>query len=475
MRLHLVAMGLIAALVCNPANAQTSTLGACKFDSVSLSFAGDELAQARCLMRPVLVGGQLGADTPLPPTLSQLIGKAPNLAQSRLTEFLNASKSPAIKALSGSLLNPVSRADSNTVNAPSARYFVIHDTSTPNLGSIQSFPLDIDVSDNVNNLDRYPTGDKALAHFFVSRRGEVRLFRDFVIPWRATALELEYVGTRSRGLFLHIELVQPRRNNAAGIDLYAPTPGFTQAQYDHLATLYVVASFRAKKWLIPATHLGVTFPLKGLHDDPQNFEPARFDVAVAALIANLTASLQPTGVTPLPPLRASLYYTALQSDYAAGSEVALLSKEGALLARVSQEFSQKAAIEGSAKLSDGRLLNVDGVIGGTRRWRIVSTEYGLDAIGCPLVPLRSAAVDRLTVPLRTILFLPETVGIRRADGTAHDGIWYAVDTGSAIQKDRIDLFLGAGKATMQAVYTHGISHLRPLSVERRGNLTGCPS
>ncbi len=219
----------------------------------------------------------------------------------------------------------------------------------------------------------------------------------------------------------------------------------------------------------------------GDHDDPQNFGRAAFEGAHERRLATLkgSASTEARGSPALStgtalPLRVSLYYTALQRDYPAGEQVALRTRNGTLIARVSQAFARKAEIEGSAKLNDGRVINVDGRVSGTRRWKHIPQAFGLDAVGCGLVPFRSAAVDRSVVPLRTRLHLPETVGMRMPDGTRHDGIWYAVDTGSAIVGNRIDIFLGAGQASMAAPRAHGIGHLQPLAATRLGRFTGCP-
>ena len=49
-----------------------------------------------------------------------------------------------------------------------------------------------------------------------------------------------------------------RRNDAQ-----APTPGFTAAQYDGLALLYVIASVRAGAWLVPAFHAPIDADIRG--------------------------------------------------------------------------------------------------------------------------------------------------------------------------------------------------------------------
>ena len=76
-------------------------------------------------------------------------------------------------------------------------------------------------------------------------------------PWRETKFEqaANFAGAL-KGLFLHVELIQPRAPPAAAATTTrkAPIPAFTAAQYDRLALLYVIASVRSSRWLIPAYH-----------------------------------------------------------------------------------------------------------------------------------------------------------------------------------------------------------------------------
>ena len=65
-----------------------------------------------------------------------------------------------------------------------------------------------------------------------------------------------------------------------------------------------------------------------------------------------------------------------------------------------------------------------------------------DSLGCKVVPMRTAAVDGVTVRRHELLFIKETVGLPMPDGRRHDGYWYASDVGGAIHKGRIDLFTG---------------------------------
>ncbi len=94
-----------------------------------------------------------------------------------------------------------------------------------------------------------------------------------------------------------------------------------------------------------------------------------------------------------------------------------------------------------------------------------------DSLGCPVVPMRTAAVDGVQVPKHTVLFIKETVGLPLPGGGVHDGYWYASDTGGAIHRGRIDLFTGRGAASMTPLMT---LNLATLTVTQIGKFSGCP-
>jgi 3D (Asp-Asp-Asp) domain-containing protein len=97
---------------------------------------------------------------------------------------------------------------------------------------------------------------------------------------------------------------------------------------------------------------------------------------------------------------------------------------------------------------------------------------GRDSLGCRLAPMRTVAVDPKVFPRHSVLFIRETVGLKMPDGTVHDGYWYASDVGGAIKGARIDLFTGAGAASMKALQA---LNLATLSVVKVGVFEGCPS
>jgi hypothetical protein len=265
--------------------ATAESVGRCRFDRDALTFQGGPQEQAGCLLRTVAKFGRVDPQPAvLPVLLTEFIGSPVGALRAHLASFLTAKNlNPA--QLGGSLDCDLSHASNG---GPTARYFVIHDTSSPWLGNASDFPPND--AQQLNRLSDF-AGANAVAHVFVNRLGDTLTGHDFQVPWRATKLETRVIGIPAKGLFLHVELLQPRRRDPTGgpnNDAIAPTPGFTAQQYDKLALLYAMASARAGSWLILAYHAALDESLADGHDDPQNFDLAAFVAALTTLRAALT-------------------------------------------------------------------------------------------------------------------------------------------------------------------------------------------
>jgi hypothetical protein len=270
---------------------------ACAWSEQEFSFVGTPVEQARCLLRPVAIGGRIGdAPVVLPPSLEAIVGRPVAFDAQTLRAWLHAQAIDE-SDIGGSLDAALS---STEVARPQrARYFVIHDTSTL-LCQREAFPADADAAEAPWNRSGAWI-DHPQAHLFITRDGAAHApqGRSFATPWRATKLE-KTLGVPSRGLFLHIENVQLRRPDVAADaplrradgqcvnDRIAQSPGFSDAQMRRLALVYVAASVRAGEWLIPAYHAVLDSPFVGGHDDPQNFD-------VGAWVAELCALRQALG------------------------------------------------------------------------------------------------------------------------------------------------------------------------------------
>ncbi len=248
--------------------------GYCKFDFEKLSYGGTPAEQAACLLTPVKRGGHLGGKREsIPPFFASHVGQPLELPDK--PEVAALLKERGLDEMAATLDKPVSRGNDNDPAARPAAYFVIHDTSTPNFGELP-WPVSIDTDQKINNLKRYHCdNDIERAHTFINRSGAVLFAHDFGVPWRATKFETAAnFDSKLKGLFLHNELIQPRRRAAefrGKNDYEAPDPGFSPAQYETLALVYVVASVRAGFWLIPAFHAVIDAGIRNGHDDPQNF------------------------------------------------------------------------------------------------------------------------------------------------------------------------------------------------------------
>jgi hypothetical protein len=263
--------------------------GVCQFDKATLTFRGDAREQAGCLLRPVAKWGKPGAaPAALPAVLADRVGQPVGKLKPQLKRYLAERNIPEA-SIGGSLGAALSRTATGSAAPQPARYFVLHDTSAPWLGDAAAFPAND--APALNRLEQYG-GPEARAHVFVNRVGATLAGHDFSVPWRATKLESKVVGTDSRGLFLHIELLQPRRRDPSGPpgnDAIAPQPGFTAAQYEKLALLYAAASARGDAWMIPAFHAVIDDTIPQAHDDPQNFDLDAFGKALSALLDALPA------------------------------------------------------------------------------------------------------------------------------------------------------------------------------------------
>jgi len=263
--------------------------GECDFNLDSLEYRGTPVEQAKCLMRGLDDTRNLGPLQNLPDALASRIGRDTGLpSRESLSAYLSKQN---LEDLAAHLWQPVSRALDNNPEAPAARYFVIHDTSGPNYGH-RSFPDDVDSTARFNNLKNFYCADGwGKAHVVINRSGDMIVDHDFAVPWRETKFEraVDFVGTL-KGLFLHVEMIQPRRS-APGYsrhnDAQPPSPSFTAAQYDRLALLYTIASVRAGHWLVPAFHAAIDADIRNGHDDPRSFDVDHFANSLTLLIEKL--------------------------------------------------------------------------------------------------------------------------------------------------------------------------------------------
>ncbi|NBB15468.1 hypothetical protein GVN21_08880 [Caulobacter sp. SLTY] len=122
---------------------------------------------------------------------------------------------------------------------------------------------------------------------------------------------------------------------------------------------------------------------------------------------------------------------------------------------------------------------VDGSVPDDVDWNMRVTLYhsggggagARDSLGCPVVAMRTAATDPRIAPKRSIIYIPDTVGLTMPDGSSHDGYWYVSDTGGAVKGAKVDLFTGHGRGSMKPLMK---INTKTVAVMKAGTFTGCP-
>jgi hypothetical protein len=303
---HVIAAGAAASLLfasapaalsadCKPDHLRApfvvKTMGRCAFDVAAMAFQGTPAEQARCLMRGMDQSRNLAPPIEnFPAALAERVGTETGLpTREALSTFL--SRLDLEWDFAAYLWQPLSHANNNDADAPTARYFVIHDTSGPSYGH-HDFPEDLDSNSRINNLAGFKCDDGwGKAHVVISRTGGMLLNHELATPWRETKFELaaNFSGAL-KGLFLHVEMIQPRRaapGRGRHNDAQSPDPPFTGAQYDRLALLYTIASVRAGQWLIPAFHAALDADIPNGHDDPLNFNITNLATSLDEVVKKL--------------------------------------------------------------------------------------------------------------------------------------------------------------------------------------------
>ncbi len=164
------------------------------------------------------------------------------------------------------------------------------------------------------------------------------------------------------------------------------------------------------------------------------------------------------------------YWLALEEEHPGPKTVELLDQACEPVGTVSEDYADALCIEGSGRLDDGTVVNYASLCdcgrpcssGNIICWSALDANdfpWGQGAFGNALVPLRSLAVDRDVIALRTVVYIEEFDGLEipslgGVEGFTHDGCFRADDVGGAIEDDHIDIMAGSTELWkhMETVY-----------------------
>lgn len=141
------------------------------------------------------------------------------------------------------------------------------------------------------------------------------------------------------------------------------------------------------------------------------------------------------------------YWVAFEGDYDGPADTTIGTCDSTAIAMVPHDFAVAARLEGTGRLNDDRMINIDCPCGGAFDCFVELDPdlfpWGLGSADNPLVPFVSVATDTSVIPFGTVLYSPELDGLMLPDTWGvHDGCLRADDVGGAIIDWHVDWFVG---------------------------------
>lgn len=158
--------------------------------------------------------------------------------------------------------------------------------------------------------------------------------------------------------------------------------------------------------------------------------------------------------------RNTYYDFPAEADFS-GPPVAIMSNTCAPIRKVPRGFYEALCVQGSGTLTTGATVSFAKRDCGCAEvcprtgQKICFDEldragfpWGRGALGKPITPLRTVAVDSSVIALGTALYIAEYDGVPRGPGGAsHDGCFVAEDRGLKVQGEHVDIFTGNPRMT----------------------------
>jgi 3D (Asp-Asp-Asp) domain-containing protein len=172
------------------------------------------------------------------------------------------------------------------------------------------------------------------------------------------------------------------------------------------------------------------------------------------------------------------YWVTAEDDFPGTKDTTLYDDSCGVIAVVTSGFADSLSVEGTGRLSDGRVVNVSGSCSCATSpcYGVVDAQHpwGYGAQNNALVPFRSIAVDRTVIALGTHLYIQEFDGVTMPGdpsygGFVHDGCVSADDVGGGIVGKHVDFF-----AALEANYRTLDGELGLNSVTVYAGGTRCP-
>jgi 3D (Asp-Asp-Asp) domain-containing protein len=151
--------------------------------------------------------------------------------------------------------------------------------------------------------------------------------------------------------------------------------------------------------------------------------------------------------------RLTYYWVTDEDEFTGDADTPIYDDDDGVcdvLGTVPAEFADSLDLEGTGRLADGRVINVDGACACPRSPCFVEVDaehpWGYGVQNRALEPYRTFAVDRDVIEYGTTLYVPDLDGVM-VPGDApwgdfvHDGCVLAGDTGGGIVDMHVDWFV----------------------------------
>lgn len=159
------------------------------------------------------------------------------------------------------------------------------------------------------------------------------------------------------------------------------------------------------------------------------------------------------------------------SRYDGSRDAELRDVRGRLIARTHPRFRKDLLMEGTGWLRDGRTVMFHKKLRGVNRFRISRSRYGRTSLGCALDPYRTVAVDPSFIKLGSKVYIPQLKGTKLPDGSLHDGVFLATDSGQ-FRGAHVDIFVGAGSRSARPFAQRGYPSRSRVTVYLQGKMSG---
>ncbi|KAK9721080.1 hypothetical protein K7432_003720 [Basidiobolus ranarum] len=162
-------------------------------------------------------------------------------------------------------------------------------------------------------------------------------------------------------------------------------------------------------------------------------------------------------------VKMTFYWIANESEHSGSKTVTIKTCSGKQIAKVSSSFANAARMEGTARLRNGIVLNLDCACkGGYSCFTTINKgrfPYGVGAKDNALKPFISVSAN--DIPLGTKILVKQLKGLKMPNGRIHNGCVRVDDIGWSFGKNQIDFLVGDKKYYNQldGKYSSRLSHV----------------